>query len=127
MAAQLARVPRWTEEEWKIFCKLNTFNPETIPEYTSGRLKPDCTTIQKAAEAGCLNFLKWCATNGYASEFSSTAAGYALKAGQKETFEWLITSGLITSYAESRPWLELWTVDAFALGVDPSIISIFNA
>lgn len=75
------------------------FDVDSIPDYLNGKLIPDCTTIQVAAKAGQLDFLKWCATNGYASEFHSPAAGAALVAGHKETFEWLIQSGLIKDYS----------------------------
>lgn len=101
--------------------KLLEFDASTVPDYLSGRLKPDCTTIQVAAKAGCLDFLKWCADNGYASEFSSSAAGAALAAGHKDTFEWLIQSGHIKNYHHLFCDLDELAPLAKNLGVDTDL------
>jgi hypothetical protein len=97
----------WTaKNEW--FPQANRFTEESIAEYTSGRVPPDTTTISKAAEGGFVDFLKWCAGSGYASQFT-----------------WLITSGLILDYAVSRPWLVEWRKDAERLGVDMAVFEQF--
>lgn len=113
------------KKEW--FAQANRFTEESIAEYTSGRARPDTTTISKAAEGGFIDFLDWCARSGYASQFTSTAAGYALQGEQPDTFTWLITSGLILDYAESRPWLAEWRKAAERLGVDMAMFDQYVA
>lgn len=111
------------KKEW--FAQANRFTEESIAEYTSGRARPDVTTVSKAAEGGFVEFLKWCAGSGYASQFTSTAAGYALQGEQPDTFTWLITSGPTPDYAVSRPWLVEWRKDAERLGVDMAVFEQF--
>lgn len=74
------------------------FHPSHAEQFYSGSRQVDCTVIARAAEAGQLDFLKWCAENGHCHEFGSLAFGYAVKGGQRQVAEWLLCSDLIRDF-----------------------------
>jgi hypothetical protein len=77
---------------WK---DLFIFNPDTIPQYLNRTRIPDCTTIAVAGRAGQLEFLKWCYSHGYQSEFDTTAFCYATTGRQKHVIEWMLIENII--------------------------------
>jgi len=83
-----------SEKDGKVYdlTSLFVFDREAIPDYIMGQRQVDVTTIARAAEAGELDFLKWCRSEegGHADCFDSTALGYAAKGRQLGVIEWML-------------------------------------
>lgn len=98
-----------------------TFDPSHIEEFKSGRRQVDCTTIARAAEAGQLEFLQWCAENGFRDEFDHVAFGYAVKGQQREVAEWMLRSDLIHDF-DSEHWGPRVLREARSCGVSEDLL-----
>jgi hypothetical protein len=100
------------------------FNPASISEYTEEGRQVDCTTVARAAEAGQLEFLKWCNSAGYAHCFDSTALGYAMHAGQREIAAWMLQEEMVDWHAWHSPYNQEHLVqEALLLGLDEALVA----
>lgn len=108
----------WSQEKIDAFNAWNKFDPASIPEYMAGN-PFDCTTLAKAAEAGCLEFLQWCYKQN-PKEFGGTVFCYALAGRQLATAEWLLTVDL--DWEESRAHLDRMREEGLELGVAPELV-----
>lgn len=104
--------------------ELVRFDPSHAERFYSGRQQVECTVIARAAEAGQLEFLHWCASNGFRHEFNCLAFGYAVKgqAKQREVAEWLLRSDLIHDFGKEM-WGPQVLADARRCGVSEDLLS----
>jgi len=100
------------------------FDPTTIAEYTEHGRRVDCTTVARAAEAGQLDFLKWCMVAGYSHCFDATVLGYAMHGSQVKIAEWLLSKDIIDWQCWHSPYRQDHLVkEAHLLGLDETLVA----
>lgn len=100
------------------------FDPQNIREYQEEGRQVDCTTVARAAEAGELEFLKWCNEAGYSAYFDATAFAYAVKANQVDVAQWMLSEEIIHWQYWFAPydWCKL-RFDARKLGLSEELVA----
>ena len=100
------------------------FDPATVHQYTEEGRQVDCTTLARAAEAGQLDFLQWCARAGYVGHFDSAVLGYAMHASQRAVAEWLLCEDVINWQCWHAPYDQTHLVtEARLLGIDEALVA----